>query len=165
MWGADRKFRPDCHCLASRGCAEWCETVIPRDVIFYPHRTLVCDSFSCIPFDFECFIFKVAFIMPTTNNDVDVGHFLNDVTVTSQWRQPNDKVTWRPIQPMQTEFTWKFSFWGEINGWDKNFYPKRKPRISLLSGMQEKCFCQYETLTGDVQLLVLMSFELLSGST
>ena len=30
------------------------------------------DSFSCIPFDFECFILQMAFI--TTYNDVDVGH-------------------------------------------------------------------------------------------
>ena len=60
------------------------------------------DSFSCIPVDFECFILKVAFF--TTYNDIDVGHFhfLNDVIVTSEWSQPNDKVTRRPIQPMQT---------------------------------------------------------------
>ena len=61
--------------------------------------------------------------------------------VTSQWRQPDDKVTWRPIQPMQTEFTWNFSFFilpmGEITWWDKNFYPNRKARISLY-GMQER---------------------------
>ena len=31
------------------------------------------DSFCCTPFDFECFILKMAFI--TTCNDVDVGHF------------------------------------------------------------------------------------------
>ena len=23
LWDADRKFRPEGHCLASRGCAEW----------------------------------------------------------------------------------------------------------------------------------------------
>ena len=57
----------------------------PRDGIFYPHWTLMFDSFSCIPFDFECFILKVAFII--THNDVDVGHFLKwrhfDVAMTS----------------------------------------------------------------------------------
>ena len=46
MRGSGRKFRPEGHCLASRGFAEWCQTVIPRDVIFYPHRTLMFDSFS-----------------------------------------------------------------------------------------------------------------------
>ena len=44
----------------------------PRDGIFCPHRTLVFDSFSCIPFDSECFIVKVPF--STTQNDVDVGN-------------------------------------------------------------------------------------------
>ena len=69
----NRKFRPEGHCLASWGFAEWCETVIPRDGIFYPHRTLMLDSFSCIPFDFEYFILKAAFI--AAHSDVDVGHF------------------------------------------------------------------------------------------
>ena len=46
MWGADRKLRPEGHCLASRGFAG----------IFYPHLALMFDSFSCIPFDFEYFI-------------------------------------------------------------------------------------------------------------
>ena len=32
----------------------------------------------------------------------------------SQWIQPNDKVAWHPIRPVQTEFMWTF-FWG---GWD-----------------------------------------------
>ena len=95
--GADRKFHPEGYCLASRGYAEWCKTVIARDGIFYPHRTLIFDSFSCIPFYFKCFILKVTFI--TTYNDVDIGHFLN----WRHWRQPNDKVKWRPIQPMQTD--------------------------------------------------------------
>ena len=114
VWGADRQFRPEGHYLASRG-------------FFYPHRTLVFDSFSCTSFDFECFILKVVFF--TIYNDVDIGRFFK---MTSLWRQPNDTVTWRPIQPMQTESTWKKIFLG----WDKNFYPKRKPRISL-SSMQE----------------------------
>ena len=48
--------------VASRGFAEWCETVIPRDGIFYLHQTLMFDSFSCIPLDFEWFILKIAFI-------------------------------------------------------------------------------------------------------
>ena len=26
------------HCLASRDCAEWCQTVIPRDRFFYQHQ-------------------------------------------------------------------------------------------------------------------------------
>ena len=104
MWGADRKFRPKGHCLASRGCAQWCKTVIPRDGIFFLHQTLMFDSFSCIPFDFECFILKVAFII--THNDI----FKFDVIVTSQSRQPNDKVMWYPIQQMQTNFMWKVSF-------------------------------------------------------
>ena len=69
-WGADRKFRPEGHYLTSRGCAEWCKTVIPRDGIFYQHRTLM----SCKHFDSECFIVKAAFI--TTQNDVGIGHFL-----------------------------------------------------------------------------------------
>ena len=100
MWAADRNFRPEghclasrgfaeCHCLASRGFAEWCKTMIPRDGIFYPHRTLMFDSFSCVPFDFECFILKAAFI--TTHNNVYMGHFLIwrhcDVAVTSTERQ------------------------------------------------------------------------------
>ena len=58
VWGADRKFCPEGHCLASRGCAEWCKTVIPRDGIFFPHRTLMFDSFSCIPIDFRMFYLK-----------------------------------------------------------------------------------------------------------
>ena len=43
VWGADRKFRPKGHCLASRVFAEWCKTVIPRDRIFYPptHSCLI----------------------------------------------------------------------------------------------------------------------------
>ena len=26
MWGKDRKFHPEGHCFALRGCAEWCKT-------------------------------------------------------------------------------------------------------------------------------------------
>ena len=37
-------------------------------------NTHMFDFFSCIPFDFKCFILKVAFI--TTHNDVDVGNVL-----------------------------------------------------------------------------------------
>ena len=39
------------HCLASRGFADWCQTVNPRDGFFYPHRTTMIDSFSCTPFE------------------------------------------------------------------------------------------------------------------
>ena len=85
MWGEDRKYRPEGHCSASQGFDEWFKTVIPRDGIFYPHWTLMFDTFSCTAFDFECFILKVAFI--TTYNDIDVGHFLKwcqcDVGMTS----------------------------------------------------------------------------------
>ena len=42
-----------CHCLASRGYAKWCQTVIPRDGFFYSHRTTTVDSFSCIPFELQ----------------------------------------------------------------------------------------------------------------
>ena len=70
LFGITRLLRPEGHHLASRGCAEWCKTVIPRDGIFYPHRTLM----PCIHFDSACFIVKVAFI--TTQNDVGIGHFL-----------------------------------------------------------------------------------------
>ena len=73
VWGTDRKSRPWGYCLASRGFADWCKIVILSEGIVYPHQTLMFDSFSCIPFHFECFILKVAFI--TTHNDVDVGHF------------------------------------------------------------------------------------------
>ena len=73
VWDADRKFRPEGHCLASWGFVEWCKTLIQRVGIFYPHRTVMFDSFSCIPFDFECFILEVIFI--TTHNDVELGHF------------------------------------------------------------------------------------------
>ena len=46
----------------------------PEGRNFLSHQTLMFDSFSCIPFDFKCFILKVAFI--TTYNYTDVGHFL-----------------------------------------------------------------------------------------
>ena len=42
---ADRKFRSECHCLASRNFAELYKTVIPRYGIFCPHRTFMFDSF------------------------------------------------------------------------------------------------------------------------
>ena len=48
-----RKNPSEGHCLASRGFAEWCQTMIPRDGFFYPHRTTMIDSFSCIPFDLQ----------------------------------------------------------------------------------------------------------------
>ena len=48
----------NCHCLASRGSAEWCKTVIPRDGIFYPHRTLMLDFFFLHTFWFQIFYFK-----------------------------------------------------------------------------------------------------------
>ena len=78
----------------------------PRDRIFYLHRTLMFDSFSCIPLDFQCFILEVSFV--TIYNDADVGHF--DIIVTSQWCQPNDKVTWHSTQQMHIKFMWRFSF-------------------------------------------------------
>ena len=74
VWGADRKFCHEADCLASQG-----KTMIPRDRIFYPHWTLMFDSFSCISFDFKGFILKVAFI--TAYNGSDIGNvFKNDVT-------------------------------------------------------------------------------------
>ena len=78
VFGADKKFRPEDHCLVSRGLKLHPAWLVmpnsdPRDGIFYPHRTLVFDSFSCIPFDFECFILKGALI--NIHNDVYVGHF------------------------------------------------------------------------------------------
>ena len=109
VWGANRKFRPQGHCLASRGFAEWYKTVITRDGIFYPHRTLMFDSFSCISFHFECFILKVALYYHTQWRWRRT--FWN---LSSQERQPNDKVAWRSIQPMQTEYSWKVSFCGEM---------------------------------------------------
>ena len=113
VWGVDRKLHPEGHCLASRGCAEWCKTVIKRDGIFFPHPPLMFDTFSCVPFGFECVVLKVAFI--TIHNDVDIGHFLKwRHTVMSQWRQPNDKVTWSPIQQC------KPTFWTEITWMRKN---------------------------------------------
>ena len=42
----------------------------PEGWNFLSASTLMFDSFSCIPFDFECFILKEAY------NEVDVGHFL-----------------------------------------------------------------------------------------
>ena len=48
MWGADRKNPSEGHCLVSRGFAEWCQPVNPRNRFFYPHRTTMIDSFSCI---------------------------------------------------------------------------------------------------------------------
>ena len=104
-------------------CEVWIENSVPRITVWHheavpsdakqwswgtefsvrTEHSIILDSFSCIPFSFKCLILKVAFY--TTHSDVDVGHFLKiDITVTSQWRQPNDKVTWHPIQPVQTEF-------------------------------------------------------------
>ena len=60
----------------------------PWDGIFYPHQTFMFDSFSCIPFDFGCFILKVAFI--TAYNDVDVGQ---DFKMTSLWCQNDVNLT------------------------------------------------------------------------
>ena len=40
---------------------------------FYSHRKLMYGSFSCIPFDIQCFILNVAFI--TIHNDIAPGRF------------------------------------------------------------------------------------------
>ena len=141
VWGADRKFRPEGHCLASRGCTEWCKTMILRDGIFYPHRTLTFDSLSCIPFDFECFILKVAYntqwrwrmiflnlMSSWCRSDVNLMTKLRDVLCNQCKLNYREKFLYF-ILPM-CEITC---------GWDKNFYPKRKPRTSL-SGMQEILF-------------------------
>ena len=37
---------------------EACRTVIPSDMVFYPHHTPVIDTFSYIPFDLSHLIFK-----------------------------------------------------------------------------------------------------------
>ena len=94
--------------------------MIRRDGIFYPHRTLKFDSFSCIPLDFQCFILKVAFI--TTYNDVDVGHVFK---MTSLWRQNHANLTtklhdalYNQCKPNSRIFFYFFFFWwnnmGEI---------------------------------------------------
>ena len=54
----------------------------------YLHRTLMFDSFSCLPFEFECFILKVAFII--RYNDNDVG---NVFKMTSLWCQNDVNLT------------------------------------------------------------------------
>ena len=75
VWGADRKFHPKGHCLASRGYAKWCKTVILRDGIFYPHRTLKFDFFFLCTFQFWMFYFKRTVTFITTHNDNGVRHF------------------------------------------------------------------------------------------
>ena len=101
--------------------------------IFYPHRKVMFDSSSCIPFDFECFSSKVAFI--TTQKDADVGHFHFDVVMMSTSRQNCvTSYTTNQCKPNSSE---KFSNLVEIR-----IYPKRKPLISL-SGRQEILFLTY----------------------
>ena len=114
VWSADRKFCPEVHWHH-----DWCKTVIPRDGTFYLHRTLMIDSFSCIPFDFEWFILKVAFI--TTYNDNDVG--------TTKLHN----VLYNHCKPNSRENFlfggWRYQEWEE-------FLSQAKTSISL-SGMQE----------------------------
>ena len=60
------KFHQEGHCFASQGFAKWCESVIPKDGICYPYRTLMLDSFPCV----LMFYSEVEFI--TMHNDIDV---------------------------------------------------------------------------------------------
>ena len=58
--------------LASRG-----KKVIPRNGFFCMPRTPMTDSFSCLPFNFQClFIFQLILnaALPTIHNEVDVHH-------------------------------------------------------------------------------------------
>ena len=99
-----------------RGFVEWCKTVIPRDGIFYPHQTLMFDSFSCIPFVFECFILKVEFI--TTHNDAEVGHLTslwrrNDINLTTKLRD----VLYNQCKPNSREKCFFFFFFFFFLSW------------------------------------------------
>ena len=77
-------------------------------------------------------------------NDTPVRNHFGAFVIRS-WRQPNDKVTWRPYKQCKPS-PHIFLFY-HTHGWDNmggNFYPKRKPRISL-SGMQEYSYCCWPT--------------------
>ena len=66
MWGTDRNFRLQNHCLAPRGFAEWCQTVIPRDGNFCPYLTAMIDTFSWIPL--FIYLFIVYFVKNSKHN-------------------------------------------------------------------------------------------------
>ena len=112
VWGRNRKFRPEGHCLASRGCTEWCKTVIPKDGIFFPHRTLMFDSFSCIPFDFRMFYFKSCIYYHTQGRwrffKMTSLWRCNDVNLMTKLRD----VLYNLCKPNALEK--KKSFWGEV---------------------------------------------------
>ena len=126
--------------IPSRG--HWHHMALPSDAKQWSQGTefsirteLMIYSFSCIPFNSECFILKVAFI--TTYNEVDVGHFFK---IMSLWRQNHVNLTTKLRDVLYNQCKpnsrGKFVYGVRQHGWDKNFYPKRKPWISL-SGVQE----------------------------
>ena len=47
LYGVDRKLCPKGHFRQ-----KWCQTVIPKDRVFYPHQTVMVDSFPSTPFQF-----------------------------------------------------------------------------------------------------------------
>ena len=64
--------------------ASWCKTVIPREGIFSPHRTLMLDFFFLLTFWFRIFYFKSSLVMQNSEpegwnflsaSNIDVGFF------------------------------------------------------------------------------------------
>ena len=121
----------------------WHQDAFPSDAKLWLRGTefsirTIFDSFSCIPFDFEMFYFKSSIHYHIQWCWCRTFFFQMTSHVTSKWHQPIDKVKCVTSYIMKANRIHMKIF---FLGWDtcKNFYPKRKPQISL-SGMQEKNF-------------------------
>ena len=75
----------------------WCQTVIPKDRVFYPHQTVMVDSFPCTPFQFLLlFVILNAKHSPTETQSIFFAvaviiilpggfHFIPNLTNLTYW--------------------------------------------------------------------------------
>ena len=91
MWGADRKFHPEGHCLASQTLLSDAKQR-SRGMEFSILTKQSCLILFLAPFDFESFILKVIFI--TTYDDVDPSQLTYDIlNLTSSWCSNDVNIT------------------------------------------------------------------------
>ena len=136
MFGTYRKHRPKCPCLASLGFTECYQTVIQMDGVFYTHWTPILYLFSCVPFNFLCFLIFCIDCKHSTTLDTFVHMMLTSVILKvdaichAAWRRLRNGVTCSPIQHTHRATTW---FKGNIYSW----LSLSRPRLSRITAYLE----------------------------
>ena len=143
VWGADRKSVRG-SLLASRSCAEWFQTVIPRDGFVYPNNHDRFFFFHMHTFRSPEFDFSVRVAMNESCCFNTLTSAILKVNVVRQLQcLISDRVTWPPIQwPMYWQHVLLFVFYPShvaVMCMENQICQHWRKSWKTLSGMQEIC--------------------------